>query len=114
MKSASSSSVLVFILILAVGFGIASALRGTTPGGPSIAAIVVAFLLARSGRRRSRSPTNGTRRSSMRALVLVCVRAAAVFLRRFPDAFLPETPYVVFTHHGEGDTVNEDVYRNER
>ncbi len=46
MKSASSFSALVFIVILGAGFGIASALRGVAPGWTIYGIGVLAFLLA--------------------------------------------------------------------
>jgi len=46
MKSASSFSVLVFIIILGAGFGVAFALRGATISGPSAAVIVLSIILA--------------------------------------------------------------------
>jgi regulator of protease activity HflC (stomatin/prohibitin superfamily) len=46
MKSASSFSMLVFIVILGAGLGIAFAIHGAAIGGPSLAIMVVAFLLA--------------------------------------------------------------------
>ena len=46
MKSASSLSVLVFIVILGAGLGIAFALRGATPGWTIYGISLLAFLLA--------------------------------------------------------------------
>ena len=46
MKSASSLSLLVFVVVLSAGFGIAYALHGATPGWPSYGIGLLAFILA--------------------------------------------------------------------